>query len=161
MSYNLAFAVVRDTTLDEIGILDSTSLSFDEVTSPGIMALTGAQVGPHVLAVDPLFGDLTKGIAPRLGRQVYIVTLSGVADVYALQAFGPVERLLVHTSHEVTENDGEPLAVEGVLDGADDLEDAHLFVLSALLQAPFDALTSADFVTLDEGDAAELLDFAP
>ncbi|UZN01760.1 hypothetical protein [Cellulomonas sp. S1-8] len=148
MSYNMSLAVVRDTTLEEIGVDDPTPVSFDLATGSAEMRLMGAQVGPHVLVADALLGARVTPLAAELGRQVYLVTLSGVSDTYVLEAHGPATRLLVHAAGEVVENRGEPLPVEALLASCDDLEDAHLALVTALAETVPDALWHATFVSL-------------
>jgi hypothetical protein len=95
-----------------------------------------------------MFGTQVAELAARLGRQAYVVTFSGVADTYVVQAVGPVERLLVHSAGEVLEDEGAPLAEESALVGVDDPEDAHVAVLEALLAVTFDDLWDVELVTL-------------
>jgi hypothetical protein len=151
MSFNMTVAVLRGTTLDEVGVPDPEPLSFDEATSVEESRLTGSQLGPDTVLVDPMFGIQVAELAARLGRQAYVVTFSGVADTYVVQATGPVERLLVHAAGEVTDDEGEPLPEESALVGVDDPEDAHVAVLEALLGVTFDDLWDAEFVAFAPG----------
>jgi len=149
MSTNVSLAVVRDTTLEEIGVDDPTPTPFDVATGMGEMRLMGAQVGRHVLVADALMGTRVTPLAAQLGRQVYVVTLSGASDTYVLEAHGPVTRLLVHSNGDVVEDRGAPLPVETeVLTGAVDLEDAHLAVVVALVDADQSAVREVSFVAL-------------
>lgn len=155
MSFTTTFAVLPHTTLDELGVVDPSPLDFDTVTSFGAEGLTGTQVGPHVLAVDPLLGELVVPAAAALGRQVHVVMLGGVSDTYVLQSHGPLTRLRVHQSGELVEDRGDRLPAEAALDGADDLEDAFLDLVAALMEAPLSSLWEGSFVTLaaTPGDA--------
>lgn len=148
MSFTTTLAVLRDTTLDELGVTDPTPSTFDVVSSSRAEQLAGTQVGPHVLAVDPRLGELAVPAAARLGRQVHVVMLGGVSDTYVLQSHGPVERLLVLQDGEVVEDRGERLPAEAVLDGQDDREDAFLALAVALVDAPPEVLWEGAFVTL-------------
>ncbi|MGY4644470.1 hypothetical protein [Cellulomonas sp. URHB0016] len=148
MSFNMTVAVLRDTTLDDVGVHDPAPLSFERATSVEESRLTGAQLGPDAILIDPMFGIQVAELAARLGRQAYAVTFSGVTDTYVVQAIGPVERLLVHADREVMNDEGEPLAEESALVGVDDPEDAHVAVLEALLAMPFGDLWKVEFVTL-------------
>lgn len=148
MSYNMTLAVVRDTVLAEIGIDDHTPTSFDVATGSAETRLMGAQVGRHVVVADAQLGARVVPLATVLGRQVYVVTLSGVSSTYVLEAHGPTTRLLVHAEGEVVEDQGEPLPAEALLAGADDLEDAHLALVTALADTGPQGLWDAPFVAL-------------
>lgn len=155
MSFTTTLAVVRDTTLDELGVTDPTPLTFDVVSSSRAEHLAGTQVGPHVLVVDPFLGELVVPAAERLGRQVHVVMLGGVSDTYVLQSHGTVERLLVLQDGEVVEDRGERLPAEAVLDGQDDREDGFLALAVALTDASPAALWEGAFVTLAGGASRE------
>jgi hypothetical protein len=151
MSLNVCLAVLPHTTIDEIGVLDATPHPFDEATLSTDLHLFGTQVGDHVALVDPMLELQALTTAERLSRQVYIVTLSDIADTYMFKAHGPVTRFLVHAEGEVVVSEGDPLPVESVFEGAEMPKDGHLAVLSALLEAPFNALWDAEFVKLTSG----------
>lgn len=148
MSFNTSLAVIRDTTLDELGVVDPAPLTFDVVASSRAEHLAGKQVGPHVLAVDPFLGELVAPAAARLGRQVHVVMLGGVSSTYVLQSHGPVERLLVLQDGEVVEDRGERLPAEAALDGHDHHEDAFLALVTALVEGPASALWEGSYVRL-------------
>lgn len=148
MSYNMSLAVVRDTTLEEIGVTDPTPVPFDVATRSDQTRLLGAQVGPHLVVADDLMGPRVTALGLALGRQVYVVTLSGVSDTYVVEAHGPATRLLVHSYGEVVEDQGAPLPAEEVLAASADPEDAHLNLLVALAETDHRGLWEASFVTL-------------
>lgn len=150
MAFNMTIAVLRDTTLDQIGVVAAEPLGFDAVTSAMEARMTGSQVGHDVVVVDPMAGLQAVEVAQRLGCQAYVVALSGVSDTYVIQATGPVERLLVHQDGQVVQDEGPALPGESALAGERYLEDGHLAVLAAL-GAPISTLWDAPFVALSTG----------
>ena len=74
-----------------------------------------------------------------------MIVLGGVASTYVIQADGPVTRLLVHQDSEIVEDEGPPLPAEAALSQEEFLEDAHLAVLAAVMDAPFSRLWEAPF----------------
>lgn len=149
MSLTMTVVVVRDTSLDELSVRDRARLTFDAVYSmPDERGFAAAQIGAHVVALDPLHGELASAATEHLARQVYVVTLGGVSSTYVLQAFGPVTRLLVYQDGEVVENEGTPLPAEAALAREEFAEDAHLAVLAELMEAPLSALWAAPFMAL-------------
>lgn len=150
MSFTMCLAVIHDTTLAELPVRDGSAVSFESATrSSADVALAAAQIGPHVVAVDPLYGELVSSVVAGLGRQVVLVMLGGVADTYVIEARGPVTRLLVRSAGEVVQDEGDPLAAEEWLDRVDDVEEAHLAVVEAVMGAPFTSLWEAPFVVVE------------
>jgi hypothetical protein len=150
MSFKTCLVVIRDTTLDELPVRDRTALSFESVSSSAAgVTLAAAQIGPHVVLVDPLYGELVSSVAAARGRQVVLIMLGGVADTYVIEARGPVTRLLVRSAGQVVQDEGRPLAAEEWLDWVDDREGARLAALEAVMEAPFTSLWEAAFVTVE------------
>lgn len=152
MSYNFSLGILPETNLDALPIVDDAPRSFDDAAAGGAFDLVGAQVGPHVVLVDPLYGDGAKSLANGLGRQVYVVSFGGVADTYAIEAAGGLERLRAQTAGELVQDQGAPLAAEAALGGHAFPEDAHVAVFEALLGADLAGVFDASFVTVISGD---------
>ena len=145
MSWNMSLSVLPDTDLAVLSLGDQ-SMTLDDATST--MTLTGAQVGGHVVLVDPFYGEAARMAARHAGVQVYTVSLSGVSDTYAIEAHGPVERLRVSSYGEVVEESGTPLPAEAALDGHDFDEDAHLAVVEALVGRSLSDVMDTQFYEL-------------
>ena len=145
MGYNTSLAIVHDLNLDEVGVDRSSGLSFDEATSSMNFALVAAQVGPHVVLIDPLYGTEAKPVAERLGRQVYVVSVGSTASTYVIEAEGPVHRVRAISNGELLAHEGEPLAAEAVLAAHEFDEDAHFAVAERLLGSPLSAVHEATF----------------
>jgi hypothetical protein len=143
MAYNFALAILPDSTLEEFEAMDG-GLSFDEATRAMPGELHAALVGPHVVIVDPMYGEAVKMLVDNK-REHYLVILGGTADQYVIQAIGPTERLRVLSAGEVVEDEGEPLPAEVVLTEAEWPEDAHLLVIERLLGTSFTEVMNADF----------------
>ena len=145
MSWNISLSVLPNTDLAHLDP-GSQALSLDEATDA--FQLMGAQIGAHVVLIDPFYGVTAQLAATRARTQLYTVSLGGTADTYAIEAYGPHSRLRVLTAGEVTKDQGPPLSAESALAGHDFEEDAHLAVFEALLGAPVAALEQAMFYEL-------------
>lgn len=142
MSWNISLSVLPNTDLAHLDP-GSQALSLDEATDA--FQLMGAQIGAHVVLIDPFYGVTAQLAAAQADAQLYTVSLGGTADTYAIEAHGPHTRLRVVTAGEVTTDQGTPLPAESALTGHDFDEDAHLAVFEALLGAPVAALQQAEF----------------
>ncbi len=145
MSWNVSLTVLIEADLAGLDP-QGPRMSFDEAAAA--FALVGAQVGPHVVLIDPFYGPTAQQAAESIGAQRYTVGLGGTADTYAIEAEGPISRLRVVIEGEVTEDRGAPLPAEAALAGHALPEDAHLAVFEALLGAPIAALWGAEFFEL-------------
>lgn len=145
MSWNMSLSVLPDTDLAVLGPRGQ-AMTLDDAASA--MSLGGAQVGAHVVLVDPFYGEAAQAAAAHARVQLYTVSLSGVSDTYAIEARGPVERLRVSSYGEVVEDEGAPLAAEVALEGHEFDEDAHLAVFEALLGHGLSAVMDARFYEL-------------
>jgi hypothetical protein len=143
MGYNLAVAILPDSTLDDLGATGAVT-SFDEAYHAMPGTLSAAQIGQHVVIADPMFGEAAKMLVDG-SRQLYIVILGSTVDQYVVQAVGPIERLRVVLQDEVVEDEGEPLPAEAALAEAEWPEDGHILVIERLLGASFAEVLSAEF----------------
>jgi hypothetical protein len=142
MAYDIALAVLPHRTLESVGASGPAS-SFVEAASTTAEALSAAQVGPHVVFADPMFGEMAKAVVG--GAQIFLVILGGTADQYVIQALGPLERLRVQLAGELVEDTGVPLGAEAALTEDGDAEDAHIAVLERLAGASFAEIQNAEF----------------
>ena len=147
VAYNFSLAILPGTAMEE-GSATVGLLGFDEILASGRVELAGAQIGPHVVLVDIGFGESAKAYARDLGRQVYVVSFSGVSSTYVLEAAGVAQRLRVQIDGEVAVEQGAPLPVERELLGHEHDEDAHVAVFEALLGAPLRRVFEAHFLEL-------------
>lgn len=142
MACNIALGILPHRTLESVGASGPAS-SFDDATGMTAETLAGAQVGPHVVLADPMFGEMAKVVAGD--AQLYVVILGGTADQYVVQALGPRERLRVQFAGELVEDSGAPLDAEAALAEEGDAEDGHIAVLERLLGASFADIQNAEF----------------
>ena len=149
MAYNVALGVLPHRTLESVGAAGPAT-TFEEATSAMAVALSAAQVGPHVVFADPLFGEAAKTVVGD--AQLYLVILGGTADQYVVQAIGPQERLRVQFAGELVEDSGDPLDAEAALAETDDAEDAHIAVLERLVGASFAEVQRAGFHALEQAE---------
>ncbi len=145
MGYNTSFAVIHDTTLDELGADPGTSLTFEEATSVASAGVAASQVGPHVVLVDPFYGVSAKPVASRLGRQIYVVSLGSTASTYAIEAEGAVHRVRAVSNGDLLADEGAPLPAEDRLAEHQYDEEAHLAVFGELLGRPLVEVGQATF----------------
>lgn len=143
MSYNFSVAVLPDLTLSALGVTEPGTSDFDEVV--GTFDLKAAQVGPHVALLDPLFGVAALAYARRGDHDVVSVTFGGVSSTYVIQT---LHRRRVLSEGDLVEETGDPIPAEAALAGHEFDEDAHVAVVEAVLGTGFDAIFSAQFVTL-------------
>jgi len=150
MAYDIALGVLLHRTLESVAATGPSS-SFLVATGMTAEALTAAQVGPHVVLADPMFGETAKVVAGD--AQLFLVILGGTADQYVIQALGPQERLRVQLAGELIEDTGAPLEAEAALTEDDDAEDGHIAVIERLAGASFAEIQNAEFLAVDQSTA--------
>ncbi|QKT13704.1 hypothetical protein [Rhodococcus sp. W8901] len=151
MSMNFMLGFVPNTDLSAFGADAESTTDFDGASRSTAAGPSAAQVGAHVLLVDP---DLDLQQLPQLSEPpagTVLVTLGGTSDVYVVQSFGDDPRLRVLAEREVAEDLGAPIDAEAVFETEDDPEDAHLEFVCRLAGITVEELWNLEWALLASG----------
>lgn len=146
MNFMLGF--VPNTDLSAFGADAESTIDFGDASRSTATGPSAAQVGTHVVLVDPGL-DLQQ--LPQLSdppRGTVLVTLGGTSDVYVVQSFGDDPRLRVLAEREVAEDLGARIDAEAVFETEDDPEDAHLEFVCRLAGITVEELWSLEWAPL-------------
>ncbi len=149
MNFTLGF--VPNTDLSALGADAESTIDFGEASGSTAAGPSAAQVGAHVLLVDPGL-DLQQ--RPQLSEPpagTVLVTLGGTSDVYVIQSFGNNPRLRVLAERELAEDFGAPIDAEAVFETEDDPEDAHLEFVCRLAGITLEELWNLEWAPLVSG----------
>jgi len=151
MSMNFMLGFVPKTDLAAFGVEAESTIDFDGASRSTAAGPSAAQVGAHVLLVDPGLDlqQLLQRSSPPAGT--VLVTLGGTSDVYVIQSFGDDPRLRVLAEREVAEDLGAPIAAEAVFETEDDPEDAHLEFVCRLAGITVEELWKLEWAPLAFG----------
>ncbi|MFC4603915.1 hypothetical protein [Rhodococcus kronopolitis] len=151
MSMNFMLGFVPNTDLSAFGADAESTVDFDGASRSTAAGASAAQVGAHVVLVDPGLGlqQLPQLSGPPAGT--VLVTLGGTSDVYVVQSFGDDPRLRVLVEREVAEDLGAPIDAEAVFETEDDPEDTHLEFVCRLAGITVEELWNLEWAPLASG----------